>query len=593
MRSIREKTSREKTTRCAVRLGRQVHLVLLGFNAGCSPELPTPLPSGHSEAALPRRGGALTLASFGDMRTLDPANVADGIAPQVLQAMFAGLVDYDTQGQIQPELAKRYSVSSDGTHYRFVLREGVRFHDGEELTADDVKRSVERALHPTSPNPSSASYASIKGYAAFIARKAEHLDGVSVEGRYVVTFDVDRPDSSFLPLLAMQPLRPVCKSAGTRYADTWHPCGAGPFKLLPGGWDHGRQIKLVRHPGYFRPGLPYLDSFTYLFNVNTTSQRFKFATGEQDVLRDFLAPELLKFQADPRWRPYGEYEIEKQVAGLAMNTELAPFDNVEIRRAVATALDRDQLQQVRASNLRPAYLPVPPGVEGYDASLKGQHFDLNEALDHMKRAGYPFDPATRTGGWPHIIPYLTYTQGLDEYLVQIVMQQLARIGIRLEVRIVNYPTFLALRGRRKQTVAGPGFWQQDYPEPGSFLEPLFHSKSINDEESNNASFYANSRVDELIDRARHELNPERRKKTYGEAQEIICDEAPWAFTHYYRFFVQWQPYVRDYRPHPTWTLDAARVWLDHAAGPLATRALFSGDALAKLLGTRIRGRATW
>lgn len=556
--------------------------------SACSSELPAPLKGAHPDAETPRRGGRLTSASFGDIRTLDPANVADGIAPQILQAMFAGLVDYDGEGKLEPDLAERYTVSADGTTYRFVLREGVRFHDGEELTAEDVKRSAERALHPTSPNPSSAYYTPIVGYADLAAGKTDHLEGIQVEGRYVVTFRIDKPDSAFLPLLAMQALRPVCKSGGVRYEDTWHPCGAGPFKLLPGGWDRGRQITLVRHDGYFRPGLPYLDSFEYLFHVNATSQRFKFMRGEQDILRDFLAPELLAFQADARWKPHGAYEIDKQVAGFAMNTEMPPFDNVEIRRAVAAALDRTELQQVRAANLRPAYLPVPPGVEGYDPTLKGQSYDLGAALDHMKRAGYPYDPASRTGGWPHVIPYLTYVQGIDEYMVQVMMQQLARIGIRLDVRLVNYPTFLALRGRRGQTVAGPGFWQQDYPEAGSFLEPLFHSRSINDEESNNWSFYANPRVDELVDRARRELDPVRRMKTYGEAQEIICDEAPWAFTHSYRFFAQWHPYVHDYRPHPIWTTDATRTWVDRAVGPVAARALFSGDALAKLLGNGAR-----
>lgn len=580
MRSIRASSERVRGTLVAG--------VLLA-SIGCSNELPGPIPAAGPSGSLasprlPSRGGMLTTASFGDIRTLDPANVGDGLVPQILQSMFAGLIDYDVEGKIVADLAERWTVSEDGTSFRFVLREGVRFHDGEELTADDVKRSVERALHPTSPNPYASYLASISGFARFAAGKAEHLDGVTVEGRYVVTFKLDAPDAAFLPLLAMPPLRPVCRSGGTRYVDTWHPCGAGPFKLLPGGWDHGRQITVVRHEGYFRPGLPYLDAVRTLFHVNLTSQRFKFTVGEQDILRDFLSPDLLKFQADPRWKPYGEYELDKQVAGLAMNTEMAPFDNLELRRAISSALDREQLVLIRAANMRPANLPVPPAVEGYDATLKGQTFDLAAALAHMKRAGYAYDPVTRTGGYPHAIPYLTYSQGLDEYMVQVTMQQLARIGIRLDVRVVNYAAFLALRGRRKQVAFGPAFWTQDYPEAGSFLEPLFHSRSINDEESNNSAFYANPRVDELVDRARPELDAARRKKIYGEAQEIICDEAPWAFTHYYRFYAQWHPYVRDYKPHPMATTDPTRVWIDRVAGRTAARAVFSGDVYAKLFG---------
>jgi ABC-type transport system substrate-binding protein len=575
MRSIRASSSR---------LARGVVLALGLATAGCSKELPAPIPTAHPGDPTPRHGGMLTSATFGEIRALDPANMGDGLVPQILQSMFAGLIDYDLDGKIVPDLADHWTVSEDGTTFRFVLREGVRFHDGDEVTADDVKRSVERALHPSAPNPFSSYYASLAGYDRFVAKKSDHLDGVIVNGRYVVTFQLDKPDSSFLPVLAMHPLRPVCKSGGDRYSDTWLPCGAGPFKLLPGGWDRGREITVVRHEGYFRPGLPYLDAVRMVFHANLTSQRFKFATGEQDLLRDFLAPEILKFQADPRWKPYGEYELDKQVAGLSMNTEMAPFDNIELRRAVAAALDRDQLILIRASNLRPAHVPIPPAVEGYDPTLVGQQFDLAAALEHMKRAGYPYDPVTRTGGYPKPIPYLTYSQSLDEYMVQVVMQQLARIGIRLDVRIVNYSTFLALRGRRHETVFGPAFWAQDYPEAGSFLEPLFHSRSINDEDSNNTAFYANPRVDELIDRARRDLDPAQRKKIYREAQEIICDEAPWAFTHYYRFYAQWHPYVHDYKPHPMWTTDPTRTWIDRTTGRIAARSIFTGDALAKLFG---------
>lgn len=582
MRSIRERIE-------SLALAATMALAL-GGGAACSGDLPAPIPTAHPDSTAPRRGGSLTSASFGDIRTIDPANVADGLVPQLLQGLFAGLIDYDIEGKIVPDIAERWTTSEDGKTIRFVMREGVRFHDGEEVTADDVKRSVERALHPSAPNPYSAYFASIVGYADYAASKTDHLAGVGVQGRYVVTFDLEKPDAAFLPLLAMHPMRPVCKSGGSRYSDTWHPCGAGPFKLLPGGWDRGRQITLVRSDNYFRPGLPYLDELRFVFHVNAISQLFKFKSGDLDILRDFLSPDILKFQADPRWKPHGEYEVDKQIGGIAMNTEMPPFDNIEVRRAVASALDRDKLKLIRAANLRPAHLPIPPAVEGYDATLKGQTYDLSAALEHMKRAGYPFDPVTRTGGWPHVVPYLTYAQSLDEYMVQVVQQMLAKIGIRLDVRAVNYASLIALRGRRKTSPMGPGFWMQDYPEAGSFLEPLFTSKAINEEDSNNWSFYKSPRVDELVEQARHELDLSRRKKIYSEAQQIICDDAPWAFTHYYRFYAQWHPYVHDYRPHPMWTTDATRTWVDRTGSSLASRTLFSTDALAKLIGDRSRER---
>ncbi len=102
--------------------------------SACSSELPAPIPTTHHDSVAPRRGGMLTTASFGDVRTIDPANVGDGLVVQVLEGLFAGLVDYDLEGNILPDLADRWTTSEDGRAIRFVLREGARFHDGEEVS---------------------------------------------------------------------------------------------------------------------------------------------------------------------------------------------------------------------------------------------------------------------------------------------------------------------------------------------------------------------------------------------------------------------------------------------------------------------------
>lgn len=549
--------------------------------AGCSDQLAAPLPTGNS--AAPKRGGVVEFATFGDVRAIDPANLADGLAPQILEQMFAGLVDYDLDGNVVPDLAERWEVADEGRTYRFFLREGVKFHDGEEVTADDVKRSVERSLHGSAPNPYASYYTSIVGFDDFNAKKTESLPGVIVEGKYVVAFHLKEVDSTFLSLCALLVLRPVCKSAGNRYSDTWQPCGAGPFKLPANGWQRGHSLALVRHDGYFKPGLPYLDGAHWTFHENQNTQTFRFMRGELDVARDFAVPDLLKFQADPRWKPFGEYDSDKQILGEAMNVQVPPFDNVEIRRAVAAAVDRAALRQVRAPNLRIANQLVPPGVPGYEPDITGQQSNYEVALEHMKKAGYPYDPVTKTGGWPETIPYLVYKQGLQEYMGQVLAQQLEKIGIRLEIRVVNYPTFMALRGRRKGSAFGPGFWIQDYPDALAFLEPMFTTKAITEEDSNNWSFYSNPHFDDLVDKAHKELDPARRKAVLHEAQAILIDDAPWAFTETFRFYTQRQPYLRDHHTHPMWMHDIGKAWLDRAAGPVGARAVFSSNALGSLL----------
>ncbi|MBV9948066.1 MAG: ABC transporter substrate-binding protein, partial [Myxococcales bacterium] len=243
---------------------------LLVVPAGCLGPLAAPVPAAHGPEAPPVRGGTLHLASIGDPRTLDPAGPSDGLAMQAQHLLFAGLVDLDDRAEVVPELAERWTVDEDGRGYHFVLRPGVLMHDGAELTADDVKRSAERSLHPASPNPNASYFQDIVGCGAFVSGQADHLAGIVVDGRYAISFHLDAPDAAFLSLLAMHTLRPVCRSAGTRYDDAWLPCGAGPFRLLPGGWQRGSSLRLVRHEGYFRTGLPYLDAVEWTFAVPIT-----------------------------------------------------------------------------------------------------------------------------------------------------------------------------------------------------------------------------------------------------------------------------------------------------------------------------------
>jgi ABC-type transport system substrate-binding protein len=184
-----------------------------------------------TEGAAPARGGNLRIATFSDLRSLDPAVAMDTESQPYLNLMFAGLVDYDQRGNVVGDLAERFERSDDGLSYRFFLRHGVTMHDGSELVADDVKRSIERTLSPDTPCPAITFYERIAGLESFRARKTQHLDGVVVEGPHLVTIKLSSKDATFLPALALPFLRPVCKSAGEKYDDSFQnqPCGAGRY----------------------------------------------------------------------------------------------------------------------------------------------------------------------------------------------------------------------------------------------------------------------------------------------------------------------------------------------------------------------------
>jgi ABC-type transport system substrate-binding protein len=536
---------------------------------GCEDALSPPLAAAHGPRAQPRRGGTLHLASFENIRGLDPAGPTDGLALQAEHLLFAGLVDYGADGAVAADLAERWSVEDGGRTYRFFLREGVRMHDGEELTADDVVRSAERALHPSTPNPNASYFANLAGFDAYTSGASEHLSGVTAEGRYVVVFRLNERDATFLPVLAMQTLRPVCKTAGARYVDSWVPCGAGPFKLPEGGWRRGTSLRLVRHEGYYRPDRPYLDAVEWTFRVSFAAQRFRFEDGELDLLSDTTQADEARFAADARWRPLGISESDRTVLGESMNTRMPPFDNPEIRRAVAAAIDRDHYRALKPSNMTVLTQLVPPGVPGFDPQVTGQHHDLEAALEHMRRAGFPFDPVTGKGGWPSPIVYPLYDRGLLSYTAQLLKQDLARIGLRIELEIVSFPTFLAIQQRPDGAAMSQANWEMDYADPSALFDPLFSTASIGEGGSYNTAFYSNPRFDDLVGRARRESDPAARRAMYREADEILCDDAPWAFAYAYHGYEVRQPYVRGFAAQPVWSRDVSGVWVDRVERGIA------------------------
>jgi ABC-type transport system substrate-binding protein len=529
---------------------------------GCSKGVAPPMPAGP-EDDLPRRGGTLRLATFGDLRNgLDPVVSPDGVSLAPIHLLFAGLLDYDAQGHVVPDLAERWEIADGGLTYRFFLRQGVRMHDGTDLLADDVKRSVERALHPSTPDANASSFEGLAGYAAYVAGKADHLAGVTVEDRHVVSFHLEKPDATFPHLLTLHTLRPTCKSAGDRYVDTWLPCGAGPFKLLPGDWRRGVSLRLVRHDAYFEQGLPYLDAVEWTYNMKPLAQRLRFESGELDVVRDLTYADSSRFMADPRWSNLGVFENDSRIQGEAMNTRIPPFDNVEIRRAVSAAIDRTQYLLLQPATMSPLDQALPGVVADVAAPLPHQHYDYRAALDHMRKAGYPYDPATGVGGWPDPIEYLVYDGGLPTLTSQILQQDLAKIGLRLRITIVSWTAFLAVQAREGGVAMSQGNWTIDYPDPSNIFDKLFATSAISPSGSLNPSFYSNPTLDALLARAHAELDPEARKVLYRDADAIVCDDAPWAFTFGYHAFDLRQPYVRGFVPHVMWPMDVTHVWLD-------------------------------
>jgi ABC-type transport system substrate-binding protein len=306
--------------------------------------------------------------------------------------------------------------------------------------------------------------------------------------------------------------------------------------------------------------------------VRPLTQRYKFEDGELDFIGELAPTDAAVYGSDARWSAHARWVVKQTTNAIYLNTELPPFHDRAMRRAVSFAVDPSVLQKVRADVL-PIDRIVPAGIPGPDRSATMRRHDPAAALAEMVRAGYPFDPATGRGGYPHEIEYLTVPDSFEQAAAEIYQQQLARVGIRIRLRLATFASYLAESTRRRTSAMGWAGWRADFPDPSNFFEPTLSSKAIHDENSGNRAFFSHAELDDVLARAHAERDTAQRMALYLRAEEIVRDEAPWVPTHTARSLQLWHPYVRGYQPHPVLALRLAGVWLDRApgAGGLAAR----------------------
>jgi ABC-type transport system substrate-binding protein len=539
-----------------------VALAALLFVAAATPSAPRPPhPNQVASASTTGHGGTLRVATYLNLRSLDPTLGYDEISTAIDNLVFPRLVGWSREGKIVPELAESVRVSEDGTTYTFELRPHVVFHDGAILGAGDVKRSLERLLARTTPSPGASNFSGIKGFAAYHAGKAAGLEGVRVVGERTVAIDIDAPDASFLARMTLVFAAPVCPSMG-RAVDTHSaalPCGAGPFRFV--SWDPERGIELARHDGFYDPEQGRLDRIIWSINVRPETQRFELEDGVLDYARDLTATDGATFRASPAWREHARWSPRLSTWGIALNTEIAPFDRVDVRRAVAHALDPSVLERVRPDLVAVDRI-LPGELDAGNAAGTLRRHDGAAALEAMRAAGLAFDPATGRGGWPHEIEFVAVADSWDQMAGEIWQQQLARIGIRLRLRLATFAAVSTEVARRREVAMSTLGWNADFADPSNFFEPNLGSAAIADEGSSNVSFFSDPKLDALLARARTTLDPEARRALYAEAERIVADQAPWVPTNSSRTLEIWQPYLKGYAPSPLLPEDFRGVWIE-------------------------------
>jgi ABC-type transport system substrate-binding protein len=518
------------------------------------PELPSGPRFAGAGSDTPRRGGTLMLWEEARVRTLDPHSAGDQISGVLIELLYDSLYAYDQEANLVPRLAAALpEVSEDGRTLTISLRRGVRFHNGRELDARDVVWSLERMLSVELHSPGAGYFSAIEGVAAYQAKQSPHVSGLAQLDRYTVRITLTQPDQSFVYTLAMRYASPVPREELARGANLKRTaCGTGPFELV--SWDPGVRLVVARHAQYHRPGLPYLDRVVFEEGVNRATGVMRFRNGEVDIATRMAPADAVFMSASP-WAEYMTVGARADTYGLVMNNELPPFDNVHVRRAVAFAIDRERWSRARNGLIKPTGQMVPPKVAGHDFALPHvQHFDLARAREEMKLAGYP-------DGLPTPVTMWTSDNSAARAYFELAQADLSKIGIQIEAKQVSFPVYLEETAKRRNAQMSTAGWSLDFPDPSNILH-LVSKRAFAERDSENRAFFLDERVDTLLERAIVERDKARRTALYREVNDRVAELAPWAFFANSAAPQAWQPYVRNYRPHPIHWIYVAETWLD-------------------------------
>jgi peptide/nickel transport system substrate-binding protein len=422
--------------------------------------------------------------------SLDPTSDATAsIDGMLTQNVYESLTIAAENGEVHPNLAKSWDVSEDGLIYVFHLNDGVKYHDGSDFDAGDVIYSFNRAMAEDSVNPSKKIFKSIESVTA--------IDPLTVE------IKLKNKDAFFLFNMSKGDSVIVAEESAANNTTT--PVGTGPFKF--DGWTRGDRLTLAKNPNHRDAAAVALDKVTFRFISDPAAATAAMMAEELDAFPGFPAPELLpQFEADPRFR-VNVGSTEGEVI-LAMNNAKPPFDNIDVRRAIATAIDRSEIidgaMYGRAVPIGSFY---PPHGSAY--------VDLTGAYPHdTAKAKAAFEAAGVSGSTMTIrVPQFPYATRSAE----IIQAQLAEAGIDAKVENVEW-----------------GFWIAEIYKKQNYDMTIIAHTSPNDM-GNFARgpkyFYGydDATFNALWESIETESDPAKRDELLKEGQNYLSDQSVHAF----------------------------------------------------------------
>jgi peptide/nickel transport system substrate-binding protein/oligopeptide transport system substrate-binding protein len=482
---------------------------------------------------VPVKGGTFRRPLEFMPRTLDPVLATDIYSITIIQQLFDGLVQFDKSLNVIPAIAKSWKISPDGLTYTFFLREGVKFHNGREIVAEDFIYSFNRIVDLKNKSPAAHLMEKVLGVKEFQDGETNYVKGFKSLGKYSMEIKLSEPFYPFISALGTYHFKVLPKEeverAGSPFARS--PIGSGPFKFI--SMKEGEEIVLETNSDYFE-GRAYLDKIIFKIFHGALREKILKEFKEGGLEESFIPPEEIEDIAKDKNFLF----MKKPMLSLryyGFNSLSKPLNNKELRKAMNFAVDKKSIvSEIHKNQFNLAKGILPPGMPGYDPQKNPYSFSETQARKSLLKAGYP-----EGQGIPTLQIWSASKSETAQKELNEIQSQLGKIGIRTDINFeTNWPNFVSMLKANKTPVFIHA-WYADFPDPDNFLGTLFHSQS-----KYNFTAYHNPKVDLLLDQARTERDYLKRMEMYRRIEEIIMDDAPIIPMVNHLFQMVYQPYVR-------------------------------------------------
>jgi len=465
-------------------------LSAIGISATLSPALI----SSSAKAATPKKSGRLRIGMAGGFTTdsLDPATITDAMAYNINWQVRNCLVEVDYQGNPIPELAESWEANTDANNWRFKLREGVEFHNGKSLEAEDVMHSIN---HHRGKDSTSAAKSIV-----------DPIKDIKPDGKHTVVFILKESNADF-PFIMSDPHLTIVP-AGTKGSDWGKGIGTGGYALI--SYEPGYNALTKRNPNYWKAGRAHFDEVETIGIADVTERIVALHRGQIDAMNRF---ELRLNHLLPRARGIQIINVTgTKHFSMPMLTDREPFNNNDVRMALKYAVNREQLlkEVLRGYGRLGNDHPIAPTQKFHASDLPQRKYDPDRARFLMKKAGmldYTFSLHAADAAWPG-------AKAADAAMLY--KEHAAKAGIKIEVIVESDDGYWDNVWMKKPWVMC--YWSGRATADWMFSTAYAEGSAWND------TFWKHERFNKLLKEARAELNEAKRHEMYFEMQRIVHDE---------------------------------------------------------------------